>query len=295
MGANALRNLRIAGISVRLCESLPDGIIRDIAGHLAPFVQPSGTIPDLRIQPASVGRSRHRGSCPRDLAMLVLDASGGSKGKMRFDHLWLVERRGQLTVQGEMPDAHQVMMALHVGLARLLPRSDGLLLHASAVRYADRAFVFAGASGCGKTSAAAGFRGGDILADERVAVRRVNRTWLACPIPMAGDKYQPVEPHEVPVGAVVVMRKHCDLRVRCLASGDAAVRIAPAIVHHRCDAAGSARVLHVLAGLLRDVGAVELCWRIGDCFGDLLHQAALHCRMVRTAESSGLGTRRGVG
>lgn len=73
-------------------------------------------------------------------------------------------------------------------LALYLPQHGGLLLHASAVRYEGRGYLFAGRSGAGKTTVARLLADrAEVLSDELVAVRRMPAGWQVFGTPFWGD------------------------------------------------------------------------------------------------------------
>ncbi|MBI5498913.1 MAG: hypothetical protein HY907_01610 [Deltaproteobacteria bacterium] len=180
-------------------------------------------------------------------------------------------------VRGALRTSLEVIAGIHLGLAHLLPKRDGLLLHASAVRAAGNAFVFAGPAESGKSTAAGGFSGGTVLADERVAVRSMQCTspapthgWRAYPVPMWGGKYQPVAADVVPLAMVVVVRKNAPLAASVLPAPAGMSRLARAVVHNHYDGARADAVLGTLARLATEVPVVELSYGLGEPFADVL-------------------------
>ncbi|MBI5486675.1 MAG: hypothetical protein HY905_05040 [Deltaproteobacteria bacterium] len=209
----------------------------------------------------------------------------------------------KIHVRGALKTALEVVAGIHLGLAHLLPKRDGLLLHASAVRAADSAFVFAGPAESGKSTAASGFSGGTVLADERVAVRApspqppfrpefagspfpvpcspvsrpdpppvpsIRSSWLAYPVPMWGGKYSPVVADVVPLAMVVVVRKGAPLAASVLPAAAGMSRLARAVVHNHYDGARADWVLGILARLATEVPVVELSYGLGESFADVL-------------------------
>jgi hypothetical protein len=78
---------------------------------------------------------------------------------------------------------HDLRAALYFAHAVLLPRFDGLLLHAVAVRSGEGAHAFMGYSGSGKTTVARLLRRRGVLADDGAAVRLEGGRFLVYPTP----------------------------------------------------------------------------------------------------------------
>lgn len=78
---------------------------------------------------------------------------------------------------------------LEVCILSRLALNGGLLLHASGLAYRDMGFVFTGASGAGKSTLAGWFakRGGRILSDERMILRRTNSSAMMYGTPWIGS------------------------------------------------------------------------------------------------------------
>jgi hypothetical protein len=91
----------------------------------------------------------------------------------------IVLRRPEGGAEGE----RTLRSALYFAHAVLLPRFDGLLLHAVAVRSGEGAHVFMGCSGSGKTTVARLLRGHGVLADDGAAVRRLEGRFLVYATP----------------------------------------------------------------------------------------------------------------
>jgi hypothetical protein len=76
---------------------------------------------------------------------------------------------------------------VRIACALAMPRLGGLLLHASSVVSAGRAFLFPGPSGAGKTTLARLGLPRDVLSDEISAVRPIDGRFICFPTPFWGE------------------------------------------------------------------------------------------------------------
>ncbi len=93
--------------------------------------------------------------------------------------------------------------------AKQLLTFSGFQLHASAVELAGRAYLFSGPCGIGKSTHAEKWRrlfGADFLNDDKPALRRLDRGWMAYGTPWSG-KHDLSRPAGAPVGALVFLRR----------------------------------------------------------------------------------------
>ncbi len=275
--------LRIGGLAISLPPALAVTDAANLAAHIGPFAVADSGPPDVVVLSDLDPSADFPAGSFRIEVNRVLggpDGDGDGRSVKPYD---LAFANGGIAVRGPLDDAIGVVSAIHLGLAHLLPRRGGLMLHASAVRAAGVGFVFPGASGSGKTTAAEGFHGGEMLADERCIVRPEGAgwggaststmgqgRWLLHAAPMWGGKYGPVVPAAVPLAAVVLVRKDAPLGVEVVPAAAAMTRLAPGVVQNRYDAAAAEAVLAVLAGLVAAVPVIEVSFRPGDRFSDVL-------------------------
>lgn len=122
-----------------------------------------------------------------------------------------------------------------IGMETLLLRHQGLLLHASLIKYNDRALVFSGPSGVGKSTHADLWRthlGADILNGDRAALRQVGEGWTAYGCPYAGTSGIYCN-DSAPLHAIVVLRQGPRNDLRPLSAAEAFRYLYPELsVHH---------------------------------------------------------------
>ncbi|MDI7266746.1 MAG: hypothetical protein QME96_01980 [Myxococcota bacterium] len=266
--------LRVGGLAISLPPALAVTDAANLAVHIGPFAVADSGPPDVVVRSdLDPSADFPAGSFRIEVNRVLGGADGEGRSVKPYD---LAFANGGIAVRGPLGDAISVVSAIHLGLAHLLPRRGGLMLHASAVRAAGVGFVFPGASGAGKTTAAEGFHGGEMLADERCIVRlegagtSTRERWMLHSAPMWGGKYGPVVSAAVPPAAVVLVRKDAQLGVEVVPAAAAMTRLAPGVVQNRYDAAAAEAVLAVLAGLVAAVPVIEVSFRPGDRFADAL-------------------------
>lgn len=142
-----------------------------------------------------------------------------------------------------------------LGLETLLWHWNGLLLHASFIRWNGQGILFSAPSGTGKSTQAdlwVRYKGAEILNGDRAALRRCGRQWTAYGLPYAGSSG--IYRNEcAPVAALVVLRQAADNRIRPLSAVEAVCHLYPEITIHRWDRRFTEQALHLLTQLLADV------------------------------------------
>jgi len=144
-------------------------------------------------------------------------------------------------------DLGEVDAGIRLTLSLLLPAQGALLLHASAI---TRGFVFAGASGAGKSTAAAAL--GPALADELVVVRGAD---------VYGTPYWNGRPEQVAIEQIVILERG-EAAGTLLSGSRAVAALSPHVVRYRPDA--DAAILDLLARLA--VPVVRAVCPTGDAF-----------------------------
>jgi hypothetical protein len=175
--------IRIAGVDLLFAPDGPDlHLLDDYAGEFrVPDDEPGA--PDIRV---SLAMSADL-PVPHAVGEFQVERSGSSIAFVRHDLVGTWEPSGRSATVRCWSERTSIGSLLRVMCGLFLPRSDGLLLHASSVVSGGRAFVFPGKSGAGKTSLAR--LGGDrtVLCDEISAVRRVGADFIAMPTPFFGE------------------------------------------------------------------------------------------------------------
>lgn len=125
-----------------------------------------------------------------------------------------------------------------IGLENLLLQHQGLLLHASLIKYKDKTIAFAGPSGVGKSTQAdlwATHMGAEILNGDRAALRNV-QSWTAYGYPCAGTSG--IYKNDAgPLAGIVILGQSPENRLRKLTPPEAFRLLYPEITVHRWDKA----------------------------------------------------------
>lgn len=91
--------------------------------------------------------------------------------------------------------------------AALVWRAGGAVLHAAAIRLADRAVLLVGPSGAGKSTAARQAERARLIGLDRAAVFPTPRGWAACGLPGGTPTDKPLEPSPaLPLGGIFRVR-----------------------------------------------------------------------------------------
>lgn len=122
-----------------------------------------------------------------------------------------------------------------IGMENLLLEQNGLLLHASFIKYKERGILFSGPSGVGKSTQAELWRrhmGADILNGDRAALRGGADGWYAWGSPYAGTSHI-YRNESALTGAIVVLRQAEYNRLTPLSPAQALRSLYPEIsIHH---------------------------------------------------------------
>ncbi len=124
-----------------------------------------------------------------------------------------------------------------IGMETLLLQHQGLLLHASLIKYEGKALAFVGPSGVGKSTQADiwhRFLGAEILNGDRAALRREGGSWYAHGCPYAGTSgiYQN---DSAPLAAIVLLGQAEENHLRRLTEGEAFRYLYPELSVHYWD------------------------------------------------------------
>lgn len=158
-----------------------------------------------------------------------------------------------------------------IALDSLLLNHQGLLLHASFIRWHGKGLLFSAPSGTGKSTQAdlwVEYEGAEIINGDRAGLRTLEDGWTAFGLPYAGSSgiYRN---ESAPVTAIVVLRQAKENRLRLLRPAEAIRYLYPEIIVHQWDKEFVDQAMDLLTELvshvpvyllecLPDQGAVEL-------------------------------------
>ena len=141
-----------------------------------------------------------------------------------------------------------------IGLENLLLQHQGLLLHASLIKYKDKTIAFAGPSGVGKSTQAdlwATHMGAEILNGDRAALRNV-QNWTAYGYPCAGTSG--IYKNDAgPLAGIVILGQSPENRLRKLTPPEAFRLLSPEITVHRWDKAFVETATELCAQLVEQI------------------------------------------
>ena len=139
-----------------------------------------------------------------------------------------------------------------IGMETLLLQHGGLLLHASLIKYKDKAIAFAGPSGVGKSTHADlwhTYLGADIINGDRAVLRKVADGWIAYGSPYAGTSGI-YKNDGAPLAAIVLLQQAGENQLRQLTEREALRYLYPELTIHQWDKAFAAKATDLCLQLL---------------------------------------------
>ncbi|MFH1772364.1 MAG: hypothetical protein ABH872_06070 [Candidatus Omnitrophota bacterium] len=114
-----------------------------------------------------------------------------------------------------------------IAIISSLSGGRGIMVHAAGIVRNNKAYLFAGASGAGKSTITSFFRKEKntlILSDDRIIIRNKNRRLFAYGTPWHGEA-KTYSPGHAPLGGIFFLAKSPENRIRVLSSREAACRL----------------------------------------------------------------------
>ena len=164
----------------------------------------------------------------------------------------------------------------YIPMERLLLPYGRVILHASAVNYQGKAFLFSAPSGGGKSTHAAIWRdcfGAEILNGDKVILYAGSNGLMACGSPIAGSSGIYI-PRCVPLASVFLLRKAPANRVAPVTQREAILALYSEAVKSARDADFNSRLFDCIASLKREINVYSL-----EC---LPHKSAVECILQTT-------------
>ena len=140
---------------------------------------------------------------------------------------------------------------------------NAIIMHASLIRWNDRAVLFSAPSGTGKSTQAElwkQYEGAEILNGDRAALRRKDEIWEGYGLPYAGTSgiYRN---ENAPLHAIVALRQAPDNSIRKLNVSEAFKYLYPETMIHRWDEAFEKRATEILLEILNEIPVYLLSCR----------------------------------
>lgn len=159
----------------------------------------------------------------------------------------------------------------YIPMERLLLPHGRVILHASAVDYQGKAFLFSAHSGGGKSTHAALWQehfGGQILNGDKVILYAGEKGLMACGSPIAGSS-QIYVPKCIPLEAVFMLKKAPYNRISPVTQREAVLALYSEAVKSKTDTEFNSRVLDCILSLKKNADVYLL-----EC---LPHKSAVEC------------------
>jgi hypothetical protein len=208
--------VEIGGVPIQLWTRDP-GFRRVIEERYEGFLNP-GALPECRFE---IQLTSNRQSADTDEDVSVFKS--GSKWCLKrgdFQAEWDLDRRAGWIRQCANP--YSIDSVLRITHSLLLAMQGGFQLHASSAIRNDRAFLFAGVSGVGKTTMARlAPPDAVVLTDEISYIRRIDNGYRAYGTPFAGELARPGANQSAPLQQACLLRQGQQNRLREVSRSEA--------------------------------------------------------------------------
>jgi len=235
---------------------------------------------------------------PCKIADLIVDvpASGGLPSRCR-EYLWNTAANADIVIREEDFDGSRYgetaseEMVAYMEAARLMYREllrfNGLYLHSSAVALDNRAYLFSGPCGMGKSTHTRLWQtvfGEDakVFNDDKPALRRLEDRWYAYGTPWCGKDHININ-MKVPLAGICFLKQAPENKIRRLNSMEALQRILMQTFRKRLNAEELQLLLSHVDKLIREIPIFELENRPEPAAAQLSFET-----MSRAAKEAGL-------
>jgi hypothetical protein len=167
-----------------------------------------------------------------------------------------VSRTGSVLQNANRHGLDSVIRIIH---SLTLAERSGFLLHAASAVRSERAFLFAGPSGAGKTTISSLLpEDVHLLTDEISYVRKSGDCWMAFGTPFAGELARPGENRHAPIEALFLLRHGDENRIRPLSAAAAVRAILRNVLFFADDSFLTRRLFDTVCEFVESIGVFEL-------------------------------------
>lgn len=158
-------------------------------------------------------------------------------------------------------------------LIYVLAEREGVFMHASAVDFNGKGYIFPGRSGAGKSTISRNFvlKNHGVLSDDRVAIRKIGGCFRVFGTPWAGDAAI-AENRNFPLRGIFFIHKSDEIAIKELTPAEAAERLMPVTSIPWYDEEAMSNILSFCEDLVLHIPAYDLYFTPGIEVVDLLEK-----------------------
>jgi hypothetical protein len=158
-------------------------------------------------------------------------------------------------------------------LIYVLAEREGAFMHASAVDFNNKGYIFPGGSGAGKSTISRNFvlKNHGVLSDDRVAIRKIGGCFRVFGTPWAGDA-EIAENRSLPLKGIFFIHQSDELAIKELTPAEAAERLMPVTSIPWYDEEVMSNILSFCEDLVLHIPAYDLYFTPGIEVVDLLEK-----------------------
>lgn len=149
-------------------------------------------------------------------------------------------------------------------LMYVLSEREGAFMHASAVDFNGKGYIFPGRSGAGKSTISQNFvlKNRGVLSDDRVAIRKIGGNFTVFGTPWSGDA-EIAENRKLPLRGIFFIRQSDEIVIKKLTPAEAAERLMPVTSIPWYDEEVMSNILSFCEDLVLHIPAYDLYFKPG--------------------------------
>ncbi len=172
-------------------------------------------------------------------------------------------RRALLQIHDDLSLNHALMTLYS---AFIVKQGWGLMLHSSCAVEQDRAYLFAGQSGAGKSTVATLSQPRKILSDEATLLKIEEHGVLVYDSPFRSDSVPTFEREALPLAGIHLLRQSEDIRREPVKASEAVVQLMDKIFYWAVEPAETVKLLALCGKLVSRVPVYELMFQKNNLF-----------------------------